>query len=148
MHLRSSFINKIFERGLIKNLKKSNFIFVFELSVFFLHYCKKQKEPGSSYQFSSCRIYSELSFSNFDALKIQIGFWVIQKIAISNLDKPIHFRQVFHFYNFLLKFLNVGQVTGELQNFEYLYNENRILSELKSIFNNFFMGFYLVKHKK
>ena len=76
---------RYFERRSSKILKKSNFTFVFEPSLFYRH----KKRKGLELVFRSFLSLLIHHMANIDAL-IQIGFRVIQKIAIDNLYKPFH----------------------------------------------------------
>ena len=76
---------RYFERKSSKILKKSNFPFVFEPSLFYRH----KKRKGLELVFRSFLSLLIHHMANIDAL-IQIGFRVIQKLAIDNLYKPFH----------------------------------------------------------
>ena len=76
---------RYFERKSSKILKKSNVTFVFEPSLFYRH----KKRKGLKLVFRSFLSLLIHHMANIDAL-IQIGFRVIQKLAIDNLYKPFH----------------------------------------------------------
>ena len=97
--IQETLLNRHFGRGLPKILWKSNFIFVFEPSLFWWKLLRvtKNAAAGTIYQWFFMLLNMFRSFLSlvihhptiFDAL-IQRGLWVIPKITIGNLWKPFY----------------------------------------------------------
>ena len=76
-------------------------------------------------------------------------FGVIQKITIDNLYKqPFSLYHNYFIFDFLLKYWNVGQERGKLQNLDLLMTKKSILNEIKSIAHVFFKSYIVLNMKK
>ena len=77
----------------------------------------------------------------------QSSFWVIPKITLANLCKPIH--DIINHSIFICPFESgkCGKETKKLQKFECLKNKNSFLHEIESIFYNFWRAIIWWRNK-
>ena len=135
---------------IIKNPQKLTSSLFSNLISFYEYYHEKLKSPGTSYHFPfrlSNMLISFLSLvsrllGNFDIL-IQRGVWVIPKITIDNLCKPVHdikfhfqlwthtLKQICSFQQVCVTFLLLPGIKGlkrwarrKIQKFVFLDNES------------------------
>ena len=105
---------------------------------------KKQKGLGTSDQslfrlqnkFSKIPLLVMYYLTKFHGV-IQSGSWVIPKITLANLYKPIH--DIINYSTSIRSFESGkrGREEEKLQKLEYLENEKSFLDEIKNIFHSF-----------
>ena len=84
--------------------------------------------------------------TKFDGVT-QNNFWVIPKITLANLCKPIHDIIKYSTSICPLESWKCGKEGEKLQKFEYLENEKSFFDEIKNIFHSFWRAINWWKNK-
>ena len=127
-----------------KPLKKSTLLFLPNPVPFNGQSYQKHKGPGTSAKslFRSRNKFRKIPLlvipylTKFDDVILN-GFWVISKIASSNLCKPVH--DITNYSISICPFLSgeYGKNGWKLQKFEYLEKEKSFFDEIKDTFHSF-----------
>ena len=114
----------------------------------------KQKGPRTSHQSSSSYETSSQKFLYYIYISSEQvwwcninGFWIIPKVKLANLCKPI--KDIIHYslFNFHFEFGKYGKEIEKLQKFEYLGNKKSFLDKIKNIFYRFWRNIIWWKNK-
>ena len=148
IHARKSFEDKIFWKMIIKKPYRSWLNFFLCTQSLFMNKIMKNKSSlelvtSLSLGCKPCLekfLFSDLSPGQFFDDLIQRGFWVILKIAIVNLCKPIH--DIIIPASSHPRNLETDVERKKIINIEYLENKNRFWNEIKVFFIIFEMFSY------
>ena len=136
LHARNSFKNKMFWKGIIKNLLKSKLYFFIPTQSLLMYKVIKNKRglelmtsPSSGYKISSklsdqiwwCNIKPFLSYS--------------KNYLAANLCKPMHDIINYSFSICPFEYLKSGKEEEKIEKFKYLENKKNFLDEMKNIYS-------------
>ena len=144
LHAGNSFENKKLWKIIIKKPLKSQLYFFFRTQSLFMDSYQKQKGSGTSDQslfrlrnkFRKIPLFFIYYVTKFDDV-MWSSFWVIAKIASTNLCKSIY--DIIKYSTSICPFesRNCGKERKKLQKIEYLENNKSFLDEIKGIFHSF-----------